>query len=247
MAVGNYIEAVEIIRRLQGGMTRPFLCRASNGKHYVAKGVELPPTERIAELLCARLAADFGLPIPEHGYIYIDPALLRYNPEARSDLGPGDSFALAYVASAADLLYSQALQVPTNLQKTIFTFDYWVGNGDRQLGPMGGRPNLLMSSIDNQLQLIDHNQAFKWPMDAQEFAHSHVFGPKNREWLLDLVDKVEYTHRMHDTASRFHELSSDIPDEWYDSIGKQGLDILLQGIESNLMRCKSDEFWSVLQ
>ena len=83
MAKGNYIEAVEIIRRLEGGMTRPFLCRASNGKHYVAKGLELPPAERIAELLCARLAADFGLPIPEHGYIYIDPALLRYDAEAR--------------------------------------------------------------------------------------------------------------------------------------------------------------------
>lgn len=37
MAKGNYIEAVEIIRRLEGGMTRPFLCRASNGKHYVAR------------------------------------------------------------------------------------------------------------------------------------------------------------------------------------------------------------------
>lgn len=106
MAEGNYIEAVGIIQRLEGGMTRPFLCRASNGKHYVAKGLELPPAERIAELLYARLAAAFGLPIPEHGYIYIDPALLRYNPEAHSDLGPGDSFALDYVADA--LVHSTA-------------------------------------------------------------------------------------------------------------------------------------------
>ncbi|MBQ1558193.1 MAG: hypothetical protein IIZ69_08565 [Pseudomonas sp.] len=247
MAKGNYIEAVEIIRRLEGGMTRPFLCRASDGKHYVAKGLELPPAERIAELLCARLAADFGLPIPEHGYIYIDPALLRYNPEARSDLGPGDSFALAYVADAADLLYSQALQVPADLQKAVFTFDYWIGNGDRQLGPLGGRPNLLMCSTDNQLQLIDHNQAFHWPQNAQEFAESHVFGPSNRAWHLDMVDKVEYSQRMHDTAKRFRDLCSDIPDEWCESIGKQGLDILFEEIESNLMRCNSDEFWSVLQ
>ena len=120
MAAVNYIEAVEIIRRLEGGITRPFLCRASNDKHYVAKGLELPPSERIAELLCARLAAQFGLPIPEHGYIYIDPALLRYNSEARSDLGPGDSYALAYVSDAADLLYSQALQVPERPAKSRF-------------------------------------------------------------------------------------------------------------------------------
>lgn len=247
MAVGNYIEAVEIIRRLEGGITRPFLCRASNDKHYVAKGLELPPNERIAELLCARLAAQFGLPIPEHGYIYIDPALLRYNLEARNDLGPGDSYALAYVADAADLLYSQAQQVPSDLQKAVFIFDYWVGNGDRQLGPFGGRPNLLMCGIDNRLQLIDHNQAFKWPLDAQKFAESHVFGPRNRTWKLDLIDRVEYSQRMHDTAMRFHDLCLDVPDEWRESIGKPGLDILLEEIESNLMLCQSDDFWSVLQ
>lgn len=247
MAVGNYIEAVEIIRRLEGGITRPFLCRASNDKHYVAKGLELPPNERIAELVCARLAAQFGLPIPEHGYIYIDPALLRYNLEARNYLGPGDSYALAYVADAADLLYSQAQQVPSDLQKAVFIFDYWVGNGDRQLGPFGGRPNLLMCGIDNRLQLIDHNQAFKWPLDAKKFAESHVFGPSNRTWKLDLVDRVEYSQRMHDTAMRFHDLCLDVPDEWRESIGKPGIDILFEEIESNLMLCQSDEFWSVLQ
>jgi len=213
----------------------------------VAKGLELPPAERIAELLCARLAADFGLPIPWHGCIYVDPALLRYLPEAKSDLGAGDSFALAYVTDAADLLYSQALEVPVNLQKAIFTFDYWVGNGDRQLGPFGGRPNLLMSGSDNQLQLIDHNQAFKWPVDTIEFSDSHVFGPRNRAWSLDMVDKVEYSQRMQETVKRFGELCSDIPDEWWESIGKQGLDIRLKEIEGNLMRCTSDDFWSTLQ
>jgi len=247
MAVGNYIEAVEIIRRLEGGITRPFLCRATNDKHYVAKGLELPPTERIAELLCARLAAQFGLPIPEHGYIYIDPALLRYNAEARNDLGPGDSYALAYVAEAADLLFSQAQQVHSDLQKAVFIFDYWVGNGDRQIGPMGGRPNLLITGLDSQLHLIDHNQAFQWPMDAQQFSESHVFGPNNRTWRLDLVDKVEYTQRMHDTAKRFRDLCVDLPDEWCEPIGKPALENLLEKIESNLMLCQSDEFWSVLQ
>lgn len=63
----------------------------------------------------------------------------------------------------------------------------------------------------------------------------------------DLVDKVEYSQRMHETAKRFRDLCSDIPDEWCESIGELGLDILLEEIESNLMRCNSDEFWSVLQ
>ncbi|MEX5665489.1 HipA family kinase [Pseudomonas neuropathica] len=145
------------------------------------------------------------------------------------------------------MLYSQALQVPSSLQKAVFVFDYWVGNSDRQLGPFGGRPNLLMCSTNNQLQLIDHNQAFKWPLDAKKFAESHVFGPENRAWQLDLVDKVEYGQRMHDTAGRFSDLCSDIPAEWRDSISAAGLERLLEEILSNLMLCQSDEFWSVLK
>ncbi|WP_315972380.1 HipA family kinase [Pseudomonas syringae group genomosp. 3] len=48
-------------------------------------------------------------------------------------------------------------------------------------------------------------------------------------------------------AKRFRDLCSDIPDEWCESIGKQRLDILLKKIESNLMRCNLNNFWSVLQ
>ena len=70
---------------------------------------------------------------------------------------------------------------------------------------------------------------------------------RNRTWQLDLVDKVEYSQRMHDTARQFRDLCLDIPDEWCESIGNPGLDILLEEIGINLIACRSDEFWSVLQ
>ena len=123
MAVGKYIEAVEIIRRLEGGITRPFLCRANNDRHYVVKGLELPPTERIAELLCARLAAQFGLPIPEHGCIYVDPALLR-------------SMWLPLMSgSVAALIYSAGLMLPRPTKGTDETL------------PAGGAFNLKLAVI----------------------------------------------------------------------------------------------------
>ncbi|WP_323559849.1 HipA family kinase, partial [Pseudomonas sp. CCC4.4] len=76
-------------------------------------------------------------------------------------------------------------------------------------------------------------------LDAHVFAESHVFGPSNRTWHLDLLDRVQYSQRMHDTARHNRVLSSDIPDEWCESIGKPGLDNLLQENESNLMRYQS--------
>lgn len=245
MISGHYIEAVEIIRRLEGGITRPFLCWADNGKHYVVKGLELPPLERVAELLCARLAAAFGLPVPEHGVIYIDQALVQYFPEARSSLGEGDCFALGYLHDASDLVFSQIEKVPVELQQAVYVFDYWTGNSDRQLTRFGGRPNLMMEG-DGTLSLIDHNQAFQWPVDAREFIANHSFGPANRSWRLDLINQVEYRQRINDTAQRFNELCSDIPEQWREAIGEAALDEHLRLIETNLLRYHSDDFWGVL-
>lgn len=246
MINGHYIEAVEIIRRLEGGMTRPFLCRASDEKYYVVKGLELPPFERLAELLCARLAAAFGLPVPEHGVIYIDQGLTRYFPEARSSLGEGDCFALGYLHDASDLVFSQIGQIPIELQQAVYVFDYWVGNSDRQLTCYGGRPNLMMKA-DGTLSLIDHNQAFQWPVNAEEFIASHTFGPANRSWRLDLVSRVEYQQRIDDTAVRFNELCSDIPEQWREASGDAALSEQLRLIESNLLRYRTDDFWGVLE
>lgn len=246
MLNGHYIEAVEIIRRLEGGITRPFLCKANNGKHYVVKGLELPPVERLAELLGARLAASFGLPIPEHGVIHIDQALVRYFPEAKNSLGEGDCFALGYLHNASDLVFSQIKQVPMELQQAVYVFDYWVGNSDRQLTCFGGRPNLMMDGAGT-LSVIDHNQAFQWPVDVPQFIANHTFGPANRSWRLDMVSHVEYHQRIKDTALQFNELCSDIPEQWREAIGDAALAEHLCLIEKNLLRYRTDDFWGVLE
>jgi len=247
MTADERFEATEIIRRLEGGITRPFLCHASNGKQYVVKGLELPPAERLAEIVCARLARAFGLPIPNHGYIYIDPALLLYSTEWQSKLGPSDSFALEHMPESTELQYSQVSEITEDLQKSVFIFDYWVGNSDRQLGPAGGRVNLLMTKGDSGLMLIDHNQAFKWPVHEDEFMRNHVFGIENRRWRLDMLDKVEYQRRMRETAVWFCSFCSDIPPEWFQDHGGESYQELLTHIEQQLMRFESNNFWGGLQ
>lgn len=245
MAAGVRTEAQEIIRRLEGGITRPFLCRAPDGKEYVAKGGELPPQERIAEILAARMARSFGLPIPDHGYIYIDPALLTYTPEYQQHLGAGDSFALEYLATGSDLQYSQAQSVNEALQRLVFVFDFWIGNGDRNLGPNGGRVNLMMDR--KQLQLIDHNLAFKWDFSTERFCKNHVFGTENRNWSLDLVHRVECQQRMRETVASFRSFCADIPSEWSQYQEAGWLETQLAAMEQRLMCFESDDFWGGLR
>ncbi|MBA3988526.1 HipA family kinase [Aliidiomarina maris] len=72
------IEITELIRPFEQGVTRPYLCRASDGKEYVVKGSSTTQRGLIAEFVCAHLAQCFGLPFSKFGVAYIDSSLIKY-------------------------------------------------------------------------------------------------------------------------------------------------------------------------
>ena len=57
------LQVTEIVRRLDQGMTRPFIVRAEDDELYVAKGRETTQRGLMAEWICAHLATKIGLPI----------------------------------------------------------------------------------------------------------------------------------------------------------------------------------------
>ena len=57
------LQVTEIMRRLEQGMTRPFLVRAEDDVLYVAKGRETTQRGLIAEWICAHLAQQLGLQV----------------------------------------------------------------------------------------------------------------------------------------------------------------------------------------
>lgn len=66
---------VEVIRRVDQGVTRPYLCRADDGCDYFVKHRALPPSERVAEWLASKLAEALRLPIAPFGLIRIPEEL----------------------------------------------------------------------------------------------------------------------------------------------------------------------------
>jgi len=74
-----------------------------------------------------------------------------------------------------------------------------------------------------------------------------TFGPANRSWRLDLISRVEYRQRINDTAERFNELCSNIPEQWREASGDAAMTEQLRLIESNLLRYRMDDFWGVLE
>lgn len=245
------LEARELIRRLDGGMTRPFLCRASDNRQYVLKGADLPPRERIAELLAAHLASAFGLPVPEFGCIWVDPMLLRYEPEARTDLGEGDCFATLYVPQCMDLMFGHFDQASPALQRDIYVFDRWIRNADRQCGPLGGRSNLLYCpAAEQKIWVIDHNQAFENDFQHAAFAGNHTFGPGHRNWAIDMLEIIAYKDRLDETLQTLSAALATVPSDWIeafeDTQGSGAMRLLAEEITASLQQHHTDEFWASL-
>ena len=86
------LQVTEIVRRLDQGMTRPFLVRAEDDALYVAKGRETTQRGLMAEWICGHLASALGLSIPEFTLLDVPPELAAaFGPEGNA-LGAGLAF-----------------------------------------------------------------------------------------------------------------------------------------------------------
>jgi hypothetical protein len=105
------LQVTEIIRRLEQGMTRPFLVRAEDDVLYVAKGRETTQRGLIAEWICAYLAQQLGLPIPAFTLLQVPPELVSaLGPEVAA-LGHGAVFGSAQQSGVQEFAVTQLKRV----------------------------------------------------------------------------------------------------------------------------------------
>ena len=122
-------QVVEIIARCAEGtcVSRPFRVRANDGNLYWIKGLGSGWNryELCYELLCAKLAAELGLPIAGFEVLDVPAALLEFCavPGIR-DLGAGAAFGSLHVDGAASLLPVEISAVPEALRWKILMFDW---------------------------------------------------------------------------------------------------------------------------
>jgi hypothetical protein len=64
------LELIEIQKVAIQGMTKPLLCKGSDGKTYYAKGKQATASGLIKEWMAGNLAKAFGLPIPNFGNVF---------------------------------------------------------------------------------------------------------------------------------------------------------------------------------
>lgn len=208
------LQVTEIMRRLEQGMTRPFLVRAEDDALYVAKGRETTQRGLIAEWICAHLAQQLGLPIPAYSLLLVSPELVSALGPEVSALGHGAVFGSLQQSGVQEFAVTQLKRVDAGQRRMLLAFDWWVENADRSLSPHGGNPNLLWNAAKSKLLVIDHNLAFDADFDEAAFFATHVFRQDADTVFGDLVCRAETSALLDAALSCFDTAVQGMPPEW---------------------------------
>lgn len=206
------IQLIEIIRRSEQGVTRPFVCRGDDGSLYYVKGAGAGWKALIAEWVAGSLARHLQLPVPPIAIAEVPGALVRGSVnEDIGDLGEGPVFASRAVPMAEELRYEHVHRVPLDQQAWTLLFDCWVINGDRTLSEQGGNPNVLWTPGDGRMHLIDHNLAFEND-PLPELKSHHVFSAAHSAWAKTF--QADATQRMRAAMAELPAIWGSLPEEW---------------------------------
>ena len=240
------VEIVEVLRRSEQGMTRPFICRGADGKTYFVKGKDAGRRSQICEWVAGRLAVLINLPIAPFEIVEVPEELLELDFEGElKGLGAGPAFG-SLERQVTELTISAIKQVPQALQQDMLIFGWWIRNADRCLGEHGGNPNLFWEPGSHELVVIDHNQAFDMGATRDDFYHLHVFRDQAQELSGDFFRRTEYNEKFSMALDSWKLILSEIPDAWWyvDEERTVQTDFDANTIYELLMGFENDEFWS---
>lgn len=235
----------EVLRRADQGVTRPFVCRGSDGELYFVKGIGAGRRSQICEWVAARLATAFGLPVAEYALAEVPIELIEADafPEI-GQLGSGTVFASRQLAHPQELNVTTRDLVPDELATDLLVFDWWVHNEDRHLTSRGGNPNLLWDMQARQLIVIDHNQAFDPDFNQSHFLESHVFAHRWNSVFGDQFERNRYKGKLISLNEGLADIRDSIPDSWWFFDEGVPANITWDEIVACLERCSRNDFWN---
>lgn len=238
------VEIVEILRRSDQGVTRPFICRGDDGNTYFVKGRGAGARSLIAEWICGRLARAFGLPIADFAIVQIPEEFSapRLIPEF-NELGVGPAFGSMALRHVQEISLAHLQDVDVQTQQDVLVFDWWVRNEDRTLTGHGGNPNLLWDQDRKSLVVIDHNQAFDRAFNIQHFLELHVFSEVSQAVFSDFHLRAEYQSRLKAAFVAYGNACSDVPAEWWSNAEGVPVDFDRDAARALLEKCTSEDFW----
>lgn len=236
------VQIVEILGPSDQGRSRPYKCRGEDDAIYYVKGRQTNRASLWHEWVCGHLAQRFGLHVPAFEIVEVGEDLLRETPAEWRDLGTGPAFGSRLYPCAVWMEVGLINTVPTNVQRDVLVFDWWIQNCDR----LTGNTNLLIDAAAKKLVVIDHNLAFDRQFSAEEFLAHHVFAANWPAICSDLVVQAEYSQRLSTALEGLSMACHNVPEEWHWANAEMDVpaNFDLQYVQQTLNRCTTPELWS---
>lgn len=240
------LEIQEVLRRTEQGVTRPFLCRASNHALYYVKGRNIGVRDLICEWLGANLARSFGLPVADFDILLIPEEIRLYSSLGKL-IGGEYAFGSKQTAQAEEFQWSHVERTGVDTRNDLVVFDWWIRNTDRQLSQLGGNPNLLWDTTTSSPVVIDHNQAFDPAFNVSSFLEGHVFRGQIAELFNDAEKRRYYGAKINEALACWEAATQSIPSEWFYLDEEQTLPVGFNVNEALeiLKRFDQADFWKV--
>lgn len=235
------VQIVEVIGPAVQGKSIPFLCVGADGHRYYVKGQQTNRASLWREWICGHLAEALGLPLPPFSLVQLDPALVRELPKDQRAIGSLPAFGSRERPHTAWLELGNSQRVPTELQRDVLVFDWWVRNTDR----LRGNTNLLWDTEHESLVVIDHNQALDEAFNAAEFHDEHVFADQWPVLAQDLITQAQYLERLSHALPAALKAMELAPEEWlwenseFDIPARFDRAAAIKVLE----RCATPDFW----
>jgi hypothetical protein len=241
------VEIIEIIDRSEQGITLPFICRGDDDLVYFVKGRGAGRRSLICEWIASCLAKELGIPIAPFALVYVSEDLINLRSrEDLSQLGEGTAFGSCR-RSIVELTVSHVIQVPDEIQRDVLIFDWWIRNGDRTQTDLGGNPNLFWDVDEDQLVVLDHNQAFDPNFDPGLFGDLHPFRAHINDVFSDMFDREQYATRFEAVMATWDAICDTIPPEWWflDAECTIPVEFDRAALKQSLLDCRSNAFWTI--
>ena len=239
------VQIVEVIRRSDQGITRPFICRGDDNETYFVKGRDAGRRSLICEWIAGHLGVALGLPIAPFAIVDVPEELLHAGGALDlADLGAGPAFG-SRRRKVMELNSATVELVPDELQRDVLAFDWWIRNPDRYLTEHGGNPNLFWDAEAGELVVIDHNQAFSSDFDPKPFLELHVFANQVGSVFRDIARRGEYNYRFSAALDDWEQIRGSLPEEWHFSDPEMTVpaDFDLDAAYQELHGFRQPDFW----
>ena len=236
------VQIVEILGPSDQGRSRPYKCRGEDDAIYYVKGRQTNRASLWHEWICGHLAQRFGLNVPAFEIVEVGADLLREAPPEWRDLGAGPAFGSRLYPNAVWMDVGLIGLVPTDVQRDVLVFDWWIKNCDR----LTGNTNLLIEAAARRLVVIDHNLAFDMTFSYDEFLSHHVFASNWSSICSDLIVQADYSQRMSVALEGLTVACHNVPEEWHWVNAEMDVpaNFDLAHVQQTLNRCTTPELWS---